>query len=50
MLDWARQIGDALDYLHNDSPIVRDIKPSIGNHPTGLVKLVDFGLVAVGAG
>ncbi|MFZ3070117.1 MAG: serine/threonine-protein kinase [Anaerolineaceae bacterium] len=48
VLDWARQIGDALEYLHKqDPPIVhRDIKPSnIKLTPTGLVKLVDFGLV-----
>jgi serine/threonine-protein kinase len=30
VLDWARQIGDALDYLHNQQPPIvhRDIKPS----------------------
>ena len=48
VLNWALQIGDALSYLHSqDHPIVhRDIKPSnIKLTPSGLVKLVDFGLV-----
>ena len=48
VLDWALQIGDALTYLHTQSPSIlhRDIKPSnIKLTPSGLVKLVDFGLV-----
>ena len=48
VLDWAKQIGDALDYLHNQQPPIvhRDIKPSnLKLTPAGLVKLVDFGLV-----
>ncbi|MBI2332209.1 MAG: serine/threonine protein kinase, partial [Chloroflexi bacterium] len=50
VLDWATQIADALNYLHHqDPPIVhRDIKPSnIKLTPSGLVKLVDFGLVKI---
>lgn len=50
VLTWAAQLMDALNYLHNqDPPIVhRDIKPSnIKLTPTGVVKLVDFGLVKI---
>ncbi len=50
VLNWASQIADALDYLHHqDPPIIhRDIKPSnIKLTPSGLVKLVDFGLVKI---
>lgn len=48
VLGWAYQLADALEYLHRqDSPIVhRDIKPSnLKITPSGLLKLVDFGLV-----
>jgi serine/threonine-protein kinase len=48
VLQWAAQICDALDYLHNQEPPVihRDIKPSnLKLTPNRLVKLVDFGLV-----
>jgi serine/threonine protein kinase len=49
-LGWANQIADALAYLHNQNPPIlhRDIKPSnLKLTPTGLVKLVDFGLVKI---
>jgi len=48
VLDWASQLADALKYLHNQDPSIlhRDIKPSnLKLTPSGLVKLVDFGLV-----
>jgi len=48
ILAWASQLADALEYLHyQKSPIIhRDIKPSnLKLTPSGLLKLVDFGLV-----
>ncbi len=48
VLNWAMQLADALEYLHRqESAIVhRDIKPSnLKVTPSGLLKLVDFGLV-----
>jgi serine/threonine-protein kinase len=48
VLAWAGQILDALNYLHSQEPPIlhRDIKPSnLKLTPTGLLKLVDFGLV-----
>ncbi|MFH1184946.1 MAG: serine/threonine-protein kinase [Chloroflexota bacterium] len=50
VLGWARQLADALAYLHSQQPSVvhRDIKPSnLKITPTGLLKLVDFGLVKI---
>jgi serine/threonine-protein kinase len=48
VLDWADQLCSALAHLHNQTPPIvhRDIKPSnIKITPSGLIKLVDFGLV-----
>lgn len=48
VLNWANQICNALTYLHTlDPPILhRDVKPSnLKLTPSGLLKLVDFGLV-----
>ncbi len=50
VLDWTRQLAGALTYLHNQQPSIvhRDIKPSnLKITPTGLLKLVDFGLVKI---
>ena len=48
VLSWANQLADALSYLHSQTPplVHRDVKPSnLKITPTGLLKLVDFGLV-----
>lgn len=50
VLGWAHQLADALAYLHGQQPPIvhRDIKPSnLKATPTGLLKLVDFGLVKI---
>ena len=50
VLNWCSQLADALTYLHSQDPPIlhRDIKPSnLKLTPSGLVKLVDFGLVKV---
>ncbi|MBO9336444.1 MAG: protein kinase [Roseiflexus sp.] len=47
VLDWAKQICDVLEYLHNrPSPIIfRDLKPAnVMLTPEGRIKLVDFGI------
>jgi len=50
VLAWAAQLADALIYMHGQDPPIlhRDIKPSnLKLTPSGLIKLVDFGLVKI---
>ncbi len=50
VLAWANQLADALSYLHSQEPPIlhRDIKPgNLKLTPSGLLKLVDFGLVKI---
>ncbi len=50
VLSWASQLADALSYMHSQTPPIlhRDIKPSnLKLTPSGLLKLVDFGLVKI---
>lgn len=50
VLNWAGQLADALSYMHRQEPPIlhRDVKPSnLKLTPSGLVKLVDFGLVKI---
>ncbi|NOK59858.1 MAG: hypothetical protein GFH27_549291n50 [Chloroflexi bacterium AL-W] len=49
VLEWADQILDVLEYLHNNGLIYRDMKPSnvMIDHQQGGIKMVDFGIAKV---
>lgn len=50
VIDWAKQLCDALGYLHKQKPsyIYRDMKPAnVILCPDGNVKMIDFGIAMV---
>lgn len=47
VIEWGKQLCDALDYLHTRTPpiIYRDMKPgNVMLKPDGTVKIIDFGI------
>ena len=53
VMNWAMQIMDAMEYLHNQDPSVlhRDIKPAniMWDPENNTVKITDFGIARIGA-
>lgn len=50
VIDWAKQLCDALGYLHKQKPpyIYRDMKPAnVVLRPDGNVQIIDFGITMV---
>ena len=47
VIDWAKQMCDALSYLHSQKPVIiyRDMKPAnVMLKPEGNIKIIDFGI------
>ena len=49
VLEWADQLCDVLEYLHDKGLVYRDMKPSnvMLEQPAGTLKVIDFGIARV---